>query len=154
MNAQPIMAAGRWAVLRNGAAVGPIEVNTASWEKTHPWRDMILGYTWTDSGAWNDKGKPGDPIDVIATFPTRAEAEAYARGEPVPTPDATPAIDWPHGATEIRFGPDNLAIDTERGLVGLNDWTLSFHPDEARRVGRAMIAAADALAAAMKGETK
>ena len=65
-----------------------------------------------------------------------------------PAPDA--ARDerlWLEGVTEMRFGSDTVAVDHERRLVCVNDWTVIFYPDEARRIGQAMIAAAAALGA-------
>lgn len=54
------------------------------------------------------------------------------------------AVKWPEGATEMRFGSDTVAVDMNRGLIGVNDWAVSFYPDEAQRIGWAMIAAAAA----------
>lgn len=148
---QPIMEEGRWAVLRNGEVTGPLMPNQGP---NDPWPFCVDYRDWAAfdkrgvacTGTYPQDCRPD--LNIIATFPTRAEAEAYTPGQPVPVVSDAPAVDWEQRRWEAA--KENMAA------VMCANLKKSQYPEYHWFVRAAELSAlaADALIAALKGETK
>ena len=138
----PIMEVGRWAVQRNGSVTGPLRMNPDS---VYQW--ACGDDTYTDAGQFIASRTLSSNDDIIATFPTCAEAKAYARnlitGTNTGAEEPAPTVDWEQRRWDAALAaPEPPEIWWGNGMKcasGYAQWNVQY---------------ADALIAALKGETK
>ena len=147
---QPIMAAGRWAVKRNGDVPEKAIRNRVGWATPYHWE--CGRFTYTSHGCVLLYRT--DPLDIIHTTETREEALAFAaamKGEPpsvmrddYPDEEERPVTNLP---------VTKLPVDWEQRrweaiLAALPNMTAPFLPNET--CARNAVELADALIAAAK----
>ena len=157
---------GCWGVTRGGEKRGPGVANRLQGNDKYPWNmpcPSMAFQAYSSDGTFCLTSRVDD---IIAVFPTEADADAYLAGpaeEPkLPevgssfdflrqdgtwskvrlVPDAPKPVTWPDGVGTIElFGGDTVTV--AGGYVVINQGLLSLKSAKARHLAALLLAAAD-----------